>query len=124
MANTPDVSKLPKWAQDHIKDLQRERDIAVRALNEWTDTQTPSPIFVDELVSTGEERGPSTKRRYIEGRRVSFNWQGVWLDVLLRESAIDLQWRTPDDMCGMEDVALIPRSYMQVWLVAVQPQQP
>lgn len=112
-----DIAKLPKWAQQHIKDLKRERDIAVRALNEWTDTQTPGPIFVDELVSTGEQQGPSTKRRYITGRRVSVEWLGVHLDVLLRDQAIDLQWSGLNSV--HQDVAFIPRSYMQGWLVAM-----
>lgn len=115
-----DIAKLPKWAQQHIKDLKRERDIAVRALNEWTDAQTPGPIFVDELVSTGEQQGPSTKRRYIQGRRVTCDWLGVRLEVMLRKEYIDLQWSNPERLCS-DDVAFIPSSFMAARLIAVQP---
>ena len=37
--------KLPAWAQEHIKELERERDIAIRALNDYVDNQTESAIF-------------------------------------------------------------------------------
>lgn len=110
------LAKLPKWAQDHIKTLQRERDTAVRALNEWRDTQTPSSIYTDELLSMGEEGGPSFKRRYIQGRKLTFIHAGIRLDVNTHfEDVIKLQWDSEKRTSA--DIALIPASYQAARLV-------
>lgn len=66
-----DLNKLPKWAQEYFADIRRQRDVAVRALNEFQDTQTPSRIWVDDHVCTGEEQGPSSKRNYIQSRHIT-----------------------------------------------------
>jgi hypothetical protein len=67
-----DVSKLPKWAQDRIRDLERERDTAVTALREAEDAQTPSRIWYDDYHCLGERQGPSSVRHYVQTRRVTF----------------------------------------------------
>ena len=36
------MAKLPKWAQDYIKDIVREREVA--ALNDYVNEQTTSPF--------------------------------------------------------------------------------
>lgn len=63
-----DINKLPKWAQEKIRDLERERDAAVVALNEFQDKQTPSRIWTEDIVCTGEESGPTAKRNYFQTR--------------------------------------------------------
>ncbi len=40
MMPTPDITRLPKWAQEYIEDLRREREMAIRALNSYIDEQT------------------------------------------------------------------------------------
>ena len=113
-----DLKKLPKWAQKEFEDLERERFVAVRALREYTDNQTPSPIFIDELESTGdtEGTGPALYRRYIQGHRVTIIHNGVRLDIILREDGIDLQWG--DKQFRSLDVAFIPQSYQRAFLKA------
>lgn len=76
-----DIAKLPKWAQDHIAKLRRERDLAVRALNESLDHQKESPIFYTDHVYTGEDVGPSEKVFYIQSDHVTFRQFGIELDV-------------------------------------------
>ncbi len=110
----PRIEKLPKWAQDHIADIQRQRDVSVRELNEYIDKQTPSPFFVDEMVCTGEETGPTVKRNYIQTRRVSVEHAGVSLDVYIRDEVIELTWGDGEYRNG--DVAMIPVSRQQVHL--------
>lgn len=61
-----DTAKLPKWAQEHIRKIEREREVAVRALNQYVDDQTPAAFYVDEPESTGEQVGPSFKKRYFQ----------------------------------------------------------
>ncbi len=109
-------AKLPKWARDEFENLERERFVAVRALREWTDNQTPSSIFIDEYECTGdtEGTGPTSYRRYIQGHKITIVHNGVRLDIILRDEGIDLSWG--DDKRGLFDTALIPRGYQQAYL--------
>ena len=109
------IDKLPKWAQEHIENIERERGVAVRALNKYVDGQTPSPISVMEMECTGEGGKPSFKTRYIQGHRISINHEGVELNIILRDGQIDLSWGGPSPLT---DVALIPSSYQQAGLVS------
>jgi hypothetical protein len=67
-----DVTKLPKWAQDHIQKIQYQRDAAVRALNTFTDGSTKSHIWIEDYACTGEKTGPVEKRSYIQANAVTF----------------------------------------------------
>lgn len=112
------IKKLPKWAQEHIKNISRERDVAIRALNEFVDNQTPSSIFYDEWVCTGEEVGPSTKKKYIQYYKMSFEHAGVFLDVNLHsDDCIDLKWSVSGEL-NCREVAMIPTSFQNVRLVS------
>jgi len=74
-------SKLPKWAQEKIQRLEMQRDAAIRTLNEFKDTQTESNIWIEDNPCTGEETGPSNKRRYIHAHRVTFKLGKEEIDV-------------------------------------------
>lgn len=111
-----DISKLPKWAQDKIKELERQRLTAINALNQYCDSQTPSPFYIDEYESTGEGYGPSSKRRYIQTYKIEVVHQGVWLSVSLREDCINLQWGNGPHKHN--DVAFIPHSYQNARIVS------
>lgn len=67
-----DITKLPKWAQEHINKIQYQRDAAVAALDAFTDGQTESDIWIEEHPCTGEKAGPSEKIKYIQASRVTF----------------------------------------------------
>lgn len=111
------LDKLPKWAQDYINGIERERETAIRALNEYLDDQTESPFYVDELECTGEQPGPSHKRRYIQARRMVVNHGGVELTIYLRDKeAIEMQYESRDGT--MEEVALIPLGFQRITLKA------
>lgn len=107
--------KLPKWAQDHIKTLERERDVAVRSLNEYVDGQTESSIYYDDLISTGEERGPSNKRVYIQTHSIEVEHNGVHLSLLLRDN---IELRCEDLNRAMNFVAFVPTSFNGMSLVS------
>lgn len=111
------IEKLPKWAQDHLRNLQRERDVAIRELNEWVDSQTPSAFSVSEMLCIGEQKGPSIKRRYIQGHRMEVVHAGIHLDISLgQESCIRLQWEDERRLC--KEVAMVPKSFNNVELIA------
>lgn len=121
---TTQIQSLPKWAQEYIRDKERERDLSLRQLNEWSDNQTPSSIFTDDYVSTGENQGPSSKRRYIQGYKLKIEHAGVHLDIMLvrkddpqRDFGIELQFSAPNMRTGTH-VAVIPKSFQTIELVA------
>ncbi len=105
------LEKLPKWAQQEIKNLSRQREVAVNALNEYVDNQTESPFYIDEMECTGERQGPSVKKRYIQGYRMNVIHEKVELKIILREGYIDIGWTGTDHAC--QDVAFCPSSYQQ-----------
>ena len=107
-----DLSKLPKWAQQHIEDLQCQRDIAVRRLDAMTDDQTPSPFYIDQYDCT---KTPSENRRtYFQARRMTVGHLGVELYIILRDEGIDCQYRSEDRRVG--DICLTPTSFQSFTL--------
>lgn len=122
---TPEqIAKLPRWTQDHIITLQRERDNAVQALKDFCDAETPSPIFYDDLVSDGDKIGPSVRRKYIQNRKLEILHHGVSLSILLarkddgqRNGGIQLQW-TAEKRQMNGQVAAIPTGFQMIELVA------
>lgn len=119
---TPEeLAKLPKWASDKARSLARERDTAVECLHEWADTQTEAPISIMEYESTGETRGPTHFMRYVQGRNIRVKWQGIELDIGLRdggnmhESGIRLQWS--EIQRGNAHIALVPDSFQCAYLL-------
>jgi hypothetical protein len=86
------TTKLPKWAQDHISDLQRQRDSAVREFNRYIDDQTPSPFSIMEMAHTGEHGGgPSFKRRYIQTNKVEIGHGDSRYEVILWDGKLQLR---------------------------------
>jgi len=110
------IARLPKWAQDHICRLERQRERAVAEMNAALDTQSESPMYVDALVLAGETgKGPTVKRRYVQGRQIVIEWQDVRLSVDCRGDGLRLQWETSNR--GVSRVAMIPDSFQAAYLV-------
>lgn len=114
MKPTPEqLQKLPKWAQEHIEDMERQRLAAVHALNDYVDDQTESPFRYWDYICTGEQQGPPCRAKFIQTRKIEVHWAGVELAVLIRpsEKEIDLQWCSSNDLTTDTDLALIPKSF-------------
>ena len=115
-----DMTKLPKWAQERIGKIERERDVAIRALNAFCDEQTTSPYYIEDHICTGEKQGPVVKTRYIQTHKMTISYCGVELNIMTRifnnEKTIDLQWNGTDSRT--REVAFIPTSYQAGHLVA------
>jgi hypothetical protein len=112
-----DTTKLPKWAQDHIKTLERQRDEAVSALNEYVDHQTESAFYFDDYVGTGETLGPSNKRSYIQTRNITVNYAGIELNIYATpDNEIRLQWS--DDKRHLDYIYFIPTTFQGAILVS------
>ncbi len=109
-----DITKLPKWAQDHIRNLERERDTAIRGLNEYIDNQTKSPFYFSDYLCTGENAGPTSKVVYIQTNQMTVEHAGVQLDLLLRDGYIDMNWSGEHRV----EVAFIPQMHQSARLVS------
>jgi hypothetical protein len=92
------IEQLPEWARNHIRRLEIQGDEAVRALGSHLDTQKPSKVYWEEYLNTGEPKGPTTKRFYVQTDRLMVENCGVRLDVSCHEGntmhhpCIELRW--------------------------------
>ena len=110
-----DISKLPKWAQEHITTLKHQRDTAVDALEAWSNKQTPAPFSITEMICTTTP--PTIMTRYIQSRRMTVTHAGMQLEVLLSNDTIEISYSPEDRVTG--DVMLQPRSYQHLRLRAI-----
>ena len=121
------IAKLPKWAQEHITNLARERETAIRALNDHVDSQTPSQIYWEDYLSTGEGTtgsgvGPTNKRFYVQTNRIVVECAGVQLyvhcheNVPMHHDGIEIKWGDPTGLQNM--TGFIPTSFQQASLIA------
>lgn len=119
MSPTPEqIAKLPKWAQDHITALTRQRDTAVRQMNEAADKDTPAPFFFEDHVCI-KDGSPDVVRRYIQSRWIRFEHLGLSVTLLLREMhrgkyVLDIQYGGA--MRLNEEILMQPRSYQNIYL--------
>jgi hypothetical protein len=110
-----ELNKLPKWALQKITDLIRERETAIRALNEHLDNQTVSPFYSDDYEILGEKVGPSSKIKYFQAHKMKVRHAGVDLDIYLRDEYIQIKYGVG---YSMQDVCLQPESYQQFKLIS------
>jgi len=117
------IAGLPAWAQEHIKTLSRERDIAVRELTEFLDKQTPSKVFTEHYLAPciGELR-PAQERVYVHpDYAVVMEAHDIRVRITnehgnTNNESIIVQWEDIGRKC--RDVALVPVSYNMVRLVS------
>jgi hypothetical protein len=112
------LDKLPKWAREHIEDLQRQRDLAVNSLNSYLDSKTPSPFYHEQL-SCLNGKGAVVTRNYVNGAgRMTVEWGGVCVRIELpRDDAIEISYEPCERMMG--DVLLTPISFQRLSLKKV-----
>lgn len=110
------IAKLPKWAQEHIENLDRRVVVSERALKEFTDTQTESAFFYDDYLCIGEGT-PKFVRKYIQTYKISVVRDGIQVDVLLRQDdpGIEIGWGGTNH--AMKEVAMVPISFQKVKIV-------
>jgi hypothetical protein len=117
------IAKLPAWAREHINSLSRQREQAVKTLNEFCDTQTPTQFYIEDNPYTGENHGQAHKRHYIKAYSINVQWRNVWLRIAANDfgnlgEGIHLQWGGGDDkQYSTEEVAFIPDSHQSARIV-------
>lgn len=106
------LAKLPKWAREHIDNLDKALQQTEKALREYLDDQTPSPFSVVDALC-----GRSTRsvERYVQGYQMKVVSGGVRMDVYAVDDGINVFFedalKEPDG-----DVAMVPRAANSVHL--------
>ncbi len=114
------LEKLPKFAQEAFRALERERFTAARELKEWHDSQTPGPVAIQEYVCTGNLRAPELMTRYVNTQNLQIEWKGCRLDISLssdgpmHEDCIKLQWGPLNPLTRA--LAFVPSSFQSARL--------
>jgi len=118
------LARLPKWAQEHIADLDRQRRVAIRALERFQDSNEPTPVSYEEFENL--DGAPQFFKRYIDTHCVEFTKNGVTLTVTLLDDTrgIALSWG-PEGGHGLGDMCFTPTSYQQARItnLAYQPNE-
>jgi len=120
VANKPtpeQIAKLPAWARDYIKTLEWARESAVRSLNEFVDQQKPTDVWIEDHPITGEDTGPSFKRRYLKTDEVTFKLGKQ--EFSIRRSTYTLNARRKGEslIIGVADMRISPDSSntIEIW---------
>lgn len=116
------LAKLPAWARKHLEDVERERDVAIKTLEDFKDQQTQSAFSYDDHIWKPGVVGPVTIRRFVQTHTIEVEHGGVWLRVLCRndsprtEEGIEIQWGEAGSYQAGH-VAFVPTSFQQASLI-------
>jgi hypothetical protein len=103
-AQTPEaIARLPKWVQEHITNLERALEVAVKALDQYVDDQTPSPFQVQDLLCLAKNK---TVSRYVQASTMNVTSGGVTLSIYPEDDGIHLMYRS--ETRAANDVAIVP----------------
>jgi hypothetical protein len=113
------IAKLPAWAREHIYTLSRERREAIRVLNDFQNSDIPSPFYFEKNASTGEEKGINFKRHYIQSHRVYIEHRGVKCEISAQSGGLSgvgvrLKWEHAD---SSSELAFIPDCHQSAFIV-------
>lgn len=110
------IRKLPKWAQKHINDLERQKKVAMDALSEYLDNQTESVFSVTDILCT--EKSPRLAKKYIQAHMIDIETKHIECTFFVREGldgdVIDIGF---NGKIG-KDVFIQPRACNSIYLIA------
>ncbi len=125
------IDKLPKWAADHIKRLERRVEDAEKARINYADDQTPSPIWHEDYqVCDRDARqrrgGYRSSKIYVQSREICAEYAGVFVRLFCRpdrydgeeSGQIDLSWGS-GDQGALDDVVFRPSSFNKAELLSL-----
>lgn len=113
-APTPQqLAKLPKWAQEHIADLDYRATVAERTLKEFYDNETPSNFFTESWDSKQNQ----IVRRYIQTHRLIMERDGLRVDFFVRQDdpGLDIVWYDTTRLC--KEVCMVPVGFQSIRLM-------
>jgi len=98
------LERLPKWAQDHINNLSSALKVSEKALKDYTDSTTPSPFEVLDIVCLTKT---TPVRRYVQASSMIVRAGGVRVDVYPQDDGINILFEGDRKV---DDVALVPQA--------------
>jgi hypothetical protein len=121
------IERLPKWAQSHIRQLDRQRQDATTALKRFQDSDKPTRVSYEQgRYLDGEFQ---FFVRHLDTHQMQFICNGVSLVVRLPDDdeagrGIELSWG-PEGSRGMGDLCFTPTAYQQARItnLAYQPRE-
>lgn len=108
------AKQLPMWAQQHIEMLQRQRDAAVRTLEQFTEEQKPQHFYVEDIVCI-KQGAPTTMRRYIHGHFIRYEHRGLEFSISEYDDGVSIQYG--QGRSGLHNVLMQPTSFQQIKLI-------
>ena len=108
------LARLPKYAQDYIKELRGEAKTATENLDAWAAKQTPTKIWTTEYTSDYYiHRYFKADNIEIEHKGVRLRISGLWDE----KEDIQLSWTPAGRGFPTGVIGLIPTSLQQAKLV-------
>lgn len=108
------IAKLPKWAQEHIQTLERQRREVVGVLEDFTQANNTGPVRCRIMVSDGEGVGPSHREVRFDAHWIEIDHAGVSLSITLAHDEIRVAYSQEKRASGC--VYLKPTSFQQFTL--------
>jgi len=112
---TPDqIDKLPKWAQEHIENLDRRAVIAERTLREFYDNSTPSEFYTWDWDAEQNK----TVQRFIQTHKMTIHRGTLRVEVLLRQDdpGVDITWSDESRLCNQVPLITEGLNHVRVML--------
>lgn len=112
--------RLPKYAQAHIRELERRTEIAARLVNRMYAEQEKSNISTSELDDIDGKQ--EFRTRYFHADHLTIQQNGVRLTIeglFADDQDIRLSWGPAGSMAGLGAIAFIPTAHQQAKLVNI-----
>ena len=104
------IAKLPKWAQERIRELKRALEVSRLAMADMLDNQSPSLVWYEDFVCDNATGGPTHRRVYLQTDRIMFG-----VDSSRRMLTISIDHDEPDlYKISADSMQIMPRSYNSV----------
>lgn len=112
--------RLPKYAQRHIRELERRTEIAARIVDRMQEEQPRTNISTSELDNIDgkqvyRERFFQANHLTIQQNGVRLTIEGLWKD----DQDIRLSWGPSGSMSGLGTIAFVPTAHQQAKLVNI-----
>ena len=104
------IAKLPKWAQDHIENLSRQRKAAVAELDEFVAKHESGAVAV-RLMTSDNDGGPTQRQVRFDAHWLEIQHEGIKLDITLAEGELRLAYA--DRGNRRDAVHFVPTSHQQ-----------
>lgn len=120
------ISNLPKWAQEYIEELQRERNHALAELAKNDESRVPEPgkpYFYETDMLFFRDSRTGERTRYFEGHSIQADHSGVSVGIILPEDSnegIRISFSVAKPRTAGQRVAVLPVASNVISLMLVE----